>query len=236
MPMLSFPNAFHGTWVNSPEQFQHKLRDVRAFIFDWDGVFNNGNKNIEGQSAYSETDSMGTNLMRFHHHLHHKQLPISAIISGEYNTLAYKWAKREHFHAVYSGIKHKETALMHLCEHHQLHPQQVAFVFDDVLDFSLAAKAGLRIMIRHAGNPLLMQFAQQEGLVDYITQLEGGSHAVREVSEVVMSASGDFNRSIRERMLYSADYLRFLHERNEVPTRFFSLEGDEMTEQKPLAP
>ena len=222
---------FKGQFVLPVQLLKEKLHAIKAIIFDWDGVFNNGNKNIDGHSAYSETDSMGTNLMRFQYHLLKNVVPISAIISGENNGLAHKWAKREHFHAVYSGIKHKETALMHLCAVYQIRPEEVLFVFDDVLDFSLAKKAGAKIMIRHAGNPLLIQYAIENGLVDYVTALEGGFHAVRELTELVMHLTGDFSSTITHRMQYSAAYLKFLTERDNVSTNYYVLENGVVVHQ-----
>lgn len=70
-------------FVISQEQLHAKLKGIKAFVFDWDGVFNNGDKPARGSSHFSEVDSMGTNLLRFSHYLHHGELPLTAIISGE---------------------------------------------------------------------------------------------------------------------------------------------------------
>ena len=203
-------------------ELSSRLSGIRAFLFDWDGVFNNGEKNIEGHSVYSETDSMGINMMRFHYHLQKKVMPVCAVISGEHNRLSYKWAQRENLHAVYAGIKHKEVALDDICKTHHLQPEEVLFVYDDVLDLSLAAKAGLRFLVHHAGNPAFESFCKRHMLADYITQQEGGQHAVREISEVVMEYSGDYDLTIQHRMEYSQAYLDYLEARNKIKTPFLT--------------
>ena len=57
--------AFEGASGISPD----RLDKIKAFVFDWDGVFNNGAKDSEGASPFNEVDAMGTNLLRFNHHL-----------------------------------------------------------------------------------------------------------------------------------------------------------------------
>ena len=36
-----------------------QLHGIRALVFDWDGVFNDGWKDAQGGSPFSEVDSMG---------------------------------------------------------------------------------------------------------------------------------------------------------------------------------
>jgi 3-deoxy-D-manno-octulosonate 8-phosphate phosphatase (KDO 8-P phosphatase) len=214
--MLDIP----GKLLMDAEKFSSRLSGIKAFLFDWDGVFNNGEKNIEGHSPYSETDSMGINMMRFHYHLQNNRMPICAVISGEHNRLSYQWARRDHLHAVYAGFKHKEVALEDICKKYHLQPEEVLFVYDDVLDLSLAAKAGLRFLVHHAGNPAFESFCIRHQLTDYITRQEGGGHAVREISEVVMQYSGNYDLTIQHRMQYSKEYLAYLEERDHIETPF----------------
>ena len=56
---------FKGVFITDVAIIQQKLQQVKAFIFDWDGVFNDGRKDIQGNSGFSEIDSMGINMMRF---------------------------------------------------------------------------------------------------------------------------------------------------------------------------
>src|SRR5579862_3149987 len=133
---------FRGRFLESPESLRQKVIRIRAIVFDWDGVFNGGIKDESGSSTFSEIDAMGTNLLRFSHFIATNQSLFTAIISGEKNPLAFKFAKREHFHEVYFKIRHKSEAVLHFCRRNEIDPQEVAFVFDDVLDFSAARICG----------------------------------------------------------------------------------------------
>jgi 3-deoxy-D-manno-octulosonate 8-phosphate phosphatase (KDO 8-P phosphatase) len=227
-------NIFNGQFVLSPSAIEQKLQQIKAYIFDWDGVFNDGHKFADGSSSFSETDSMGTNLLRFNHYLQHKQLPVIAIITGEHNKAAFHFATRESFNDVYYKIKHKKTALQHFCEQNKIKPSEVLFVFDDVLDFSAAKIAGLRIMVSHSCNPLLIEVAIKNKLVDYITFHDGANGAVREVSELIMFLSGIFDKAIDERARYSKEYQTYIGKRNAQATGFYTLNNTVITQQHPL--
>ncbi len=220
---------FKGVFVASPTTLKQKLKQVRAFVFDWDGVFNDGRKNIEGHSGFSETDSMGVNLMRFSFFLTNKQLPATALITGENNQLAFSFAKRESFHNVYYKAANKEKALMHFCSQHRISPADVLFVFDDVLDFSVAKLCGARFMIGRAASLLLSEYAAENRLVDYITKNSGNNHGVREVSELVMSMGNNFDVAVDHRMKFSEAYKDYITLRNSIAPQFYSAKDNLVT-------
>ncbi len=226
-------SLFTGRFLTDPEILQKKLSYIRAFVFDWDGVFNNGTKNENGSSAFSEVDAMGTNLLRFNHYILSRNNLFTAIISGEKNQLAFIFAKREHFNEVYYKIRNKAEALNHLCKLNNLHSHEVAFVFDDVLDFSAAKIAGARIMVGRRSNPLLTDFAINNNLVDYISSTDGGNHAVREAVELVMALSGKYDETLRQRMDFSDDYKQYWELRNSVETQFYTTDQKAIIQQTP---
>jgi len=213
---------FKGEFVSSATTLKQKIKQIKAFVFDWDGVFNDGRKNFEGHSGFSETDSMGVNMMRFSYFLQNKQLPVTAIITGENNQLAYSFAKSECLDYVYYKVANKENALMHLCRQHNISPADVLFVFDDVLDFSVAKLTGVRFMVGRTSNPLLHEFAAEKRLVDYITAHSGNDNAVREVSEIVMSMTNNFDVAIELRMKFADAYKDYLSLRNKQEPVFFT--------------
>lgn len=226
-------SVFSGKFLIEPELLQQKLSGIRAFVFDWDGVFNNGIKNENGSSAFSEIDSMGTNLLRFSHYLHSKNNLFTAIISGEKNPLAFIFSRREHFNEVYYKVRHKADALNHLCKFNNLHAHEVAFVFDDVLDFSAAKICGVRIMVGRKSNPLLTDFAVNNNLVDYITFADGGNYAIRETAELAMALSGNYNETIQQRLEFSDDYKHYWQIRNLVEPTFYTTNESVIIQQTP---
>jgi len=219
--MGKIEKIFKGQFIQDPKTLREKLTRIQAYLFDWDGVFNDGHKNDSGSSTFSEVDSMGTNLLRFNHYLSVDQNPLTAIISGEQNKSASYFAEREHFHAVYT-TRNKNEALLHFLKWNQLQPEQVAFFFDDVLDLSIAAQCGLRIMVRHEGSPMTLRYAIKNKLADYYSYAQGGNHAVREGTELLMSLSAGFELSLEHRIRYSPEYRTYLEQRNSVTLQFFS--------------
>jgi len=193
-----------------------RLAGVRAFLFDWDGVFNSGRKSESSPSGYSEADSMGTNLLRFAWWLRDGEtMPFTGILTGQDNPTAVRLAERERFQAVYRGFLNKNTALEDLRTRFEIRPEQICFVFDDVLDLGVAGRCGVRVLVRNGGAPLLARYVEQEGLCDYLTGREGGAHAVRETAELLLGLTGSFERVVQERATHSDLYGRYLAERNE---------------------
>lgn len=212
---------YKGSFLTPPLELQQKLARVKAYIFDWDGVFNNGTKDEHGFSPFSEVDAMGTNILRFCHYLRFSSIPYVAVISGEKNKASSILAQRERFHAVYSGFKHKKEALDHLCKKNGIAPQEVAFVFDDLLDLSVAAVSGVKIMVGRKANPILTEFVIGRRMVDYVTACAGGDHAVRETTELLGLLTGKLTQAFTHRMEFSAVYRQYLAERDKVKPAFY---------------
>ena len=209
-------------FVTPVNELSLKLKNIKAFVFDWDGVFNSGEKTGGGSSSFNEIDSMGTNLLRFSYYLNNKQLPHTAIISGEKNESAFFFAQREHFSSSYFKIAHKKWALDHFCGIYSLHPNQVCYFFDDVLDLSIAKEAGLRILVSRKASTLFTNYVRQNNLADYITGNQSGSFAVREACEMLMGINDDYNETITRRMNYDEIYQQYITSRNNISTHFYT--------------
>ena len=231
-PIHDIAERFRGRFLTPPEQVREKLFRIKAYIFDWDGVFNSGFKDEDGSSPFSEVDSMGTNMLRLNHYLRTGSLPVTAILSGERNKAAFTLARRERFHAAYYSIRNKTTALSHICDTWRIRPEEVAFVFDDILDLSIADQCGLRVMVQRPCNPLLIDFAEKRQLADYITGLDGAHHAVRETAEMLCGISGKYDETISHRIAFSKTYRQYLSLRDGTETSFFCRDESENIIQK----
>ena len=205
-----------GIFLSSAEEIARKLQDIHCFVFDWDGVFNNGTKANTKGSPFSEPDSMGLNMLRFSYWLLFDRLPITAIITGENNLTALDFAKREHLNAVFLGSKNKKETLTAMASNYGLSPNQIAFTFDDILDLNAAEMCHLSFYIRRQASPLLREFIVNNKLCDYISGQKGGNHAVREITELVNGLFGNYNETIQKRMKYDDDYQRYLAIRNSI--------------------
>jgi len=225
--------TFGGTFVTAPEMMMKKLAGISAYIFDWDGVFNNGSKGADGSSPFNEVDSMGINMLRYNHYIRKSLNPVAGIITGEKNPVAFTFAKREHFHSVYYGIKNKKDALMHLCEAHDIQPEEVAYFFDDITDLEVASMCGMRVMVGRNCNPMLLNMAKEKQLADYITANDGGNNALREATELLKALSGKYDETIIQRSVYSEHYRDYLNSRNIPSPAFYTVTDSKISETTP---
>ncbi len=211
-------------------KISERLKLIKAFVFDWDGVFNDGSKQSASGSSFNEIDSMGTNLLRFSYHLQHSKMPFTAIISGEKNETAFLFTQREHFHASYSKVGDKRIAIQHFCEQHQIKPSEICYFFDDVLDLPVATVAGLRICIPRKATPDFTHYVKQNQLADYLTGSSSGKYAVREACEMLMAAAGIYDQVITLRMNYADQYKQYIALRNDTPTHFLTLSNGQVVQ------
>ncbi len=216
-----------GQFITPEAEIIEKLKHVKAFVFDWDGVFTDGSKDHLLQSRFNEVDSMGINLLRFSYYLHHKTIPITAIISGEKNSAAFTFVDRERLHASYSKFANKLDATKHLCEIYGLNSNEICYVFDDVLDLSLAEVCGLRIFISRNANPLFNEYVIKHFLADYITGAASGELPVREACELLIGLNGNYNEVITERKNFSETYSKYLALRKTtIPIYYTTVNGN----------
>ena len=201
---------------------QSKLQKVKAFVFDWDGVFNDGSKRDLTGSGFSEPDAMGTNMLRFSYWLLNKSLPITAIITGEENESALFLGKRERFTSLYFKATNKLKSFEHFLNSNNLQREEVAFVFDDVLDLGVASQCGVRVVVHRLTNPLFNKYLIDNKISDYLTSQSGGNQAVREACELMIGLYGKYDQAISNRSQFSDLYKQYLAGRQKVDTSIFS--------------
>lgn len=219
-----------GEFTTASKVLRDKLHNIKAILFDWDGVFNSGVKG-EIPSTFNEVDSMGINMLRFGYYMVSGHIPYTAIVTGETNQTAFKWAKRESLNNVYFQVKHKADLLEQLKKEQNIEPDQILFVFDDILDLSLAKEVGARFLVNRKANPLFNAYCIKNNLCDYITYSSGNENAIREISEVVLDALGKFDETIEERILFDGIYSKFLKEKTIITTSYKKSENGDFVEK-----
>jgi len=218
--------AAGGVFVSSPAAVAARAARIRAVVLDWDGVFNQGGKGDGAPNGFYEADSMGLNLLRFGLWRRTGALPAVALVTGEQNETAWRFACRESLDAVYLGVTDKRRALHHLCEKASLQPEEVALVFDDVNDLGMAERCGLRFMVRTSGSPLTRRYVVEHGLCDYVAGTDGANHAVREISELLLGLLGEYDGVVRARMALDADFVTYMQARaGRLPGRYVAGEA-----------
>jgi 3-deoxy-D-manno-octulosonate 8-phosphate phosphatase (KDO 8-P phosphatase) len=205
-----------GIFVRPPAAIAARLGQIRALVFDWDGVFNDGYKGVGLSSGFSEADSMGVNMLRYGFWRRDGRLPSTAIITGEVNASAEAFAQREHFDALFMGIRDKREVLAKFCEQAGLAPAEVACMVDDINDVGLAGECGLRILIRRDASVLLRELLARTGRCEYISGCVGGAHAIRESAELLLGLMGLFEETVESRCANDRDYRKYFEARQAV--------------------
>jgi 3-deoxy-D-manno-octulosonate 8-phosphate phosphatase (KDO 8-P phosphatase) len=211
-----------GTFLTPAIQITSSLEKTKAFVFDWDGVFNDGRKSNFKESDFSEIDSMGINLLRFDYWLRYNRFPLIFIITGMNNQSAVEFAKREHFDGIFIDIKNKREALEFICSDYKIDTKEIAFFFDDVLDLEIAKMSGVSFSVGRKSNPLLTDYIIQNNSCNYISASSGKDHAVREICELIIGLSGNYNKAVDLRIQFKGEYEDYLNKRNSIKTKLLS--------------
>lgn len=198
-----------GQFLSSAFDLQKKLPNIKAYVFDWDGVFNNGAKLGKEGSGYSEVDSAGLRMLRYGHFKRYGEIPHFALITGAFNPSAESFMASHQAQAVYQGALRKGEALQHFLKQFKLKAEEVCYVYDDVLDLAVAREVGMRFCIGRLANPLFLGLVAGSDLADYITASQGDEHAVREICELLLGLMEIYPDVVQEFIGGQSEYLDF---------------------------
>lgn len=198
-----------GQFLSSAFTIQERLAGIKAYLFDWDGVFNDGSKRGSEGSGFSEVDSAGLRLLRYAHYNRYGTIPQLGVITGAKNPSAVAFMESHQADMIYQRALKKGLALQHLKEHFNLKADEICYVFDDVLDLAIAREVGLRFCVGRLANPMFLGLVAGSDLADYITASQGNEHAVREVSELLVGLMGNYATVVEEFISGQEDYADF---------------------------
>lgn len=204
----------HSRTLQDGPELQRRAGNIKALLFDWDGVFNDGWKDLDGGSPFSEVGSMGVNMLRFALWLRNGANPPAAVLTGQLNPHAEKFVQRERFHGLYMGFINKLEAFGDFLKLHGLQAEEVAFFFDDAIDLDVARQCGLRVLIGRRGGERFTDHVVARGDADIVTTCSGGENGLREATEAVIELLGNFGGVFDQRAAYNETYQRYLRERN----------------------
>ena len=221
MELTQLEDAFvdiGGHFLKSAFDLREKMSSIKAVVFDWDGVFNNGEIDAEESNTYSLIDAQGIDSLRFGFFKAHSRMLLTAVISEVKNDGCKAWANRYNADEVYLNAMDKKKALLHFCDKHNLKPEEVIFVYDDVKDLAAAAVAGIKLAVGRLGTPLLIEYIEQKKLADYISSCQGNEHAVREFSELLLALLDQHFNVLDHAESHTADYADYLNRRKSIDT------------------
>ena len=154
-----------------------KLVPIKMLLLDVDGVMTDG-------GLYYSAD--GHELKRFHAHdgygvvrAHEHGLRVG-IISGRDTPIVTTRAKVLKIDDVFLGTMDKVTPMRILKEKYGLQEHEFAFIGDELFDLPLLRLVGFSAAPRNARDEVKLE-------VDYVTKVDGGNGAVREVIDMIIA-------------------------------------------------
>ena len=186
--MLAASSAVAGSTVtrdmDSEEQLQERAAKVKLVVFDVDGVLTDGGLYYgpqgEAMKRFDVKDGHSIVLARL------TGLP-SAILTARTSDIVATRGAELKMAKVYQGKKDKGPALEELCAELELQPADVAYMGDDLNDLAPMALVGLSACPADA-SPEVQQ------AVHFVSQFPGGFGAARELIELVLKATGRWEK------------------------------------------
>lgn len=213
-----------GKFITDPQDLGKKLTHIKGFIFDWDGVFNDGRKGAGKTSDFAEPDSMALHTIRYAYWLKFGEMPLIAIITGQNNQTAFELAEREHLNAVFAGYKDKFEPLELLKTEFGLKKNELASTFDDIIDYPLMVSTEVRFMCRREASPLFTKYVIENKLCDYLTFSLQQHCPVREISELIIGMLGIYDEMFISRFKNKERYAEFWNLRQAGKTKIYTNE------------
>lgn len=156
--------------------FKEKLKDIKAFAFDVDGVFTNGsvflNPGGEMMRVMNIKDGYAVQ------HARKQGFPI-AIISGGKSEMVRTRFRNLGVTDIYLGISYKLESFEDFRFKYDIEPENILYMGDDIPDYEVMKQVGLPACPADAA----MEIKQ---IASYISDKGGGDGCVRDVIEQVL--------------------------------------------------
>lgn len=180
------PNILPAPGGESSVELLHlfdKLKAIRAFVLDVDGVMTNNTVHVTENGEQLRTMSIRDGL----------GLKIAlqngfgvCIITGGRSQGVIKRLAGLGIEQIYSGIDDKWPAFLQFLQAFGLKANEVCYMGDDLPDLQIMRKVGLSACPADAVPEVI-------NIVDYISPFAGGTGSVRDIVEKVLKAQGRWN-------------------------------------------
>jgi 3-deoxy-D-manno-octulosonate 8-phosphate phosphatase (KDO 8-P phosphatase) len=164
-----------------------KAASVRLAVFDVDGVMTDGRLIYTGngeQKIFHVQDGLGLKLLK-------SSGCEVAVISSRSSSLVHERMLELGIGLILQGQKDKRAALLALMVDQGVERRHVAYTGDDLVDLPALRIAGLAIAVANA-HPMVKSHA------DWTTDRPGGSGAVREICELILSSQGNLDSVLKK--------------------------------------
>jgi len=179
--------AFKEVTGKYPRAVVKKASQVKALIFDVDGVLTNGriiyDEHGKETKQFNVKDGLIIGYLRKAHIL------VGAISGRESGAVA-KRAVELKLDFCHQGIVDKLGVLNKIAEFHNLKKKEIAFVGDDLNDLEVLKSVGLSVC--PADSPVYIKNS-----VDLVAETKGGNGVVREVADLILAAKGELEKVVK---------------------------------------
>ena len=160
----------------SSKNYKIQLNKITTFVLDVDGVLTNGKILVTSAGeTYREMNTRDGFALKY---AILKGFKIGIISSGT-NEGVKKRLELLGVNKVYLGVNEKNVAFDDFIQTHDLTPDEVLYMGDDVPDISVMEKVGLSTCPQDAATDV-------KRVADYVSHKNGGDGCVREIIEQVM--------------------------------------------------
>jgi 3-deoxy-D-manno-octulosonate 8-phosphate phosphatase (KDO 8-P phosphatase) len=168
----------------SKENFKQLLNNVKAFVFDIDGVLTDGSvlvlekeeaRTMNLKDGYALKAAVDAGYKVF-------------VISGSRKNNTEKRLKYLGVEHIYFSVKDKQKKLKEVITKNKLKPENVLYMGDDVPDYEAMKMAGIAACPADAASEI-------RGISIYVSDKKGGKGCVRDVIEQVMRLQGKWYRA-----------------------------------------
>ena len=160
------------------KQDESNLSAIKMFLSDCDGCLTDGGMYYseagDELKKFNTKDGMGISNLK-------NAGLITGIITGENSEAVRRRAEKLHIDEVFLGVKDKLAVAKVLCEKYNLSLDEIVYIGDDINDLELIKAVGFGCAVSNA-MPIIKDAA------DYVTAHRGGDGAIREVTDIILSA------------------------------------------------
>jgi 3-deoxy-D-manno-octulosonate 8-phosphate phosphatase (KDO 8-P phosphatase) len=163
---------------------EQRAKKVRMLVLDVDGILTDGRiyygNDGEELKAFIIKDGLGIKLLQ-------RSGIAVAIITGRQSNIVARRAAELGIDEIVQGREDKREALLELCGRTGIELEECAYMGDDLPDLSAINTAGLGLTVADANKTV-------QTAADWCSQLPGGSGAVREACEFILTARGELDQ------------------------------------------
>lgn len=164
--------------------YKEFLKNIKAFIFDYDGVLSDGYVITANDGEVFRTTSVKDGYAL---QLARKKGYRIAVISGARSEAMLHRMKALHITDVFMGVDNKLEVFRKYLSDHGLNSEQVLYMGDDIPDYEVMKEAGIATCPADAVEEI-------KAVSKYISHHNGGRGCVRDVIEQVMKVQDQWMR------------------------------------------